>query len=206
VLDLLADEPFGAGALGRLFARPWSERSVNAARVSCPCRPESHAEPETVVLGRFRPAVPHAVTGRPCRAGHRAAAESAGWLPCWSPTAPLRTFLAGGSRTVPRLGQAGVSRQQHRDRHVNHRSGYFADPAVRSMGADKELSGRRRDGTEFPLEISLARWETGQGTLVSAAIRDITERKLADEIVAKARDDALAPRRAEITVRRHGQP
>src|SRR6266702_8071694 len=72
-----------------------------------------------------------------------------------------------------------------RDAHPGHRAGYVADPAPRPMGAGMELAGRRRDGSTFPAEISLSAIDTDQGILVSAAVRDVTERRLAAETAAQ---------------------
>ena len=67
--------------------------------------------------------------------------------------------------------------QRLRPQHAVHRTGYVGDPHPRPMGAGLELFARHRNGTEFPVEISLSPLETEDGPLITSAIRDTTERR-----------------------------
>lgn len=67
------------------------------------------------------------------------------------------------------------------DKHLEHREKYHGNPHARSMGAEMELNGLKKDGTEFPVEISLSPYSTSEGKFVIAFIIDITIRKQAEE-------------------------
>jgi PAS domain S-box-containing protein len=73
--------------------------------------------------------------------------------------------------------------------HVSRRDHFIDKPTVRPMGTGMDLSGRRKDGTEVPIEISLSPVKTDEGMFVSAAIRDTTERRQAQAALRAAHDE-----------------
>jgi two-component system sensor kinase FixL len=67
------------------------------------------------------------------------------------------------------------------EQHARYRETFFSNPSVRAMGAGRDLFGRRKDGSQFPVEIGLNPVQTDEGLLVLGSIVDITERKQAEE-------------------------
>ena len=85
--------------------------------------------------------------------------------------------------------------ERFRGGHAHNRSAYLRKPVIRLMGVGQELCVVRKDGSEFPVEISLSPIETVDGTLVSSTIRDITERK---QLALQARRSTILEERSRM--------
>jgi PAS domain S-box-containing protein len=77
-----------------------------------------------------------------------------------------------------------------RDSHLKHRERYTNSPSIRPMGAGLELVARRKDGSEFPVEISLSPVSTPKATFISSVIRDVTRRKHMERQIIAAQEAA----------------
>src|SRR5438876_559819 len=98
--------------------------------------------------------------------------------------------------------------ERFHDRHVGYRKGFLSQSSSRAMGAGRDLFGRRKDGSEFPVEVGLNPIHTTEGFFVLASVIDITERKHAELAVRQSEerlrlviDTALD---AVITIDAHG--
>ena len=79
--------------------------------------------------------------------------------------------------------------ERQRPEHDRHREQFHAKPKIRRMGSGLDLHGRRRDGSEFPVEISLSPIVTADGTIVLSMIRDISDRKRIEEDLRRANEE-----------------
>lgn len=79
--------------------------------------------------------------------------------------------------------------ERQRPQHHQHRAQFHQQPKIRRMGSGLDLYGRRRDGSEFPVEISLSPITTNNGTIVLSAIRDISHRKRIEEELRRASEE-----------------
>jgi len=82
--------------------------------------------------------------------------------------------------------------ERFREKHTGHRIGFVTSPALRPMGSGLALSGRHKDGTEVAIEVSLSPLRTPDGIIVSAAIRDIRERRRMEALAKLASDRLLS--------------
>lgn len=92
--------------------------------------------------------------------------------------ANMATDKMFGYRRQELLGQPieKLVPERLRERHARHRANWFSHPRSRPMGAGQNLGGLRRDGTEFPIEVSLSYLRSRQGLLGVSFISDVTER------------------------------
>jgi PAS domain S-box-containing protein len=86
--------------------------------------------------------------------------------------------------------------ERARENHLAHRDGYVREPELRPMGSGRDLFGRRKDGREFPVEISLSPVETSSGMFVSSVIRDVTQRRQMEQEIIAARQTAERAQKA----------
>jgi PAS domain S-box-containing protein len=83
-----------------------------------------------------------------------------------------------------------------KDQHVGHRDSYVNKPSLRPMGFGLDLIGLRKDGTEFPVEISLSPIKTESGKYISSVIRDVTVRRQMEKDIKAAQEEAVRANKA----------
>lgn len=122
--------------------------------------------------------------------------DATGTVQSFNPAAE-RTF---GYRAEEVIGRnvALLMGEPHRSRHDDYLRRYLATGEARIIGIGREVEGLRKDGSTFPLELSVGAWTAGGKRFFTGIMRDITERKLAEEALTRERDRSEAERaRAE---------
>ena len=96
------------------------------------------------------------------------------------------------------IGQAieALLPKAQRKAHVGHRSSFLGAPTLRPMGQDLDLVGLRKDGLEFPVEISLSPVKTDSGSFISSVIRDVTVRRQMEKEIKAAQEAAVRANKA----------
>jgi PAS domain S-box-containing protein len=107
----------------------------------------------------------------------------------------LRMFGYERDEMIGRAVEALLPKSQRKS-HVGHRSAYGGAPSLRPMGQNLELMGLRKDGSEFPVEISLSPVETDSGCYVSSVIRDVTIRRQMEQDIKAAQEAAVRANKA----------
>ena len=116
---------------------------------------------------------------------------------CLANTAAGSMFGYGHGELVGRRVEVLIP-DRYSGRHAAHLASFFASPHTRPLGASPELSGVRKDGVEFPVDISIGPLRTADGNFAIAAIRDISARRLFEEDVRTASGDESSRERLRV--------
>jgi PAS domain S-box-containing protein len=115
-------------------------------------------------------------------------ADAYGRIVSWNPGA--RTLFGYEAGEIIGEGLTRLMPDRFREAHSRGLDGLRNGTPARLLGQTLELTALRKDGSEFPVELSIGRWESRDGAFYSGIIRDVSTRKEAETALAAARDDA----------------